>query len=122
MSYWNIQDLRSSVFGLKSRNPDFIKEIGSTDIVILQETWYKGDRPSVCPLGNRELQVPSTKLPGVKQGRDSVGMLTCYRADLTHSIKLVKTGTFYIWLKMNKEMISTEKRFLMCATYSTSLE
>ena len=81
-----------------------------TDIVILQETWYKGDGSTGCPLGYRELVVPSTKLPGVKQGRDSVDKLIWYRADLTHSIKLIKTGTFYIWLEIQKEiMLNREK-------------
>jgi exonuclease III len=123
-SSWNIQGLRSSssAFGLKSRNTDFIKEIANTDIVILQETWFKEDGPTGCHLGYRELAVPSTKLPGVKQGRESGGMLIWYRADLTHSIKFVKTGTFYIWLEMNKEIISTETNGLMCATYIPPLE
>ena len=39
-------------------------------------------------------------------------MLIWYRADLTHCIKLVKTETFYIWLEMNKEIISTEKNYI----------
>jgi hypothetical protein len=123
ISSWNIQGLRSSASGLKSRNPDFIKEIGNTDNVILQETWYRGDGPTGCPQCYRELVVPSTKLPGVKQGRDSAGgILISYRADLTHTIKIVKTGMFYIWLEMNKETISTEKNFLLCATYVPSIE
>ena len=42
-------------------------------------------------------------------------MLIWYRADLTDSIKLV--NFFYIWLEISKEMISTEKNGLMCATY-----
>ena len=72
ISSWNIQVLRSSAFGLKSRNRDFTKEIRNTDIVILQETWFRrGDGPTGYSLGYRELVVPSTKLPGVKQGRDS---------------------------------------------------
>jgi hypothetical protein len=66
----NIQGLKSSAFGLKRRNLDF-KEIRNTDVVILQETWYRGDGPTGCPLGYRELVVPSTKLPSVKQGRES---------------------------------------------------
>jgi hypothetical protein len=45
-----------------------------------------------------------------------------YRADLIHSIKLVKTGTFYIWLEMNEEIISKEKNVLMSATYITQIE
>ena len=39
-------------------------------------------------------------------------MLICYRADLTHSVKFVKTGTFYICLEINKEIISTEKNLV----------
>ena len=66
-------------------------------MVILQETWYRGDGPTGCPPGYRELVVPSTKLSGVKQGRDSGGKHIWYRADLTHPIKFVKTGTFCIW-------------------------
>ena len=45
-------------------------------------------------------------------------MLIWYRADLTHSIQFVKTGTFYIWVEIQKEMILTEKNVLLCATYS----
>jgi hypothetical protein len=117
ISSWNNRGLRSSAFGLKSRNLDFIKEI-----VILQEIWYRLDGPTGCPLGYRELVVPSTKLPGVKQGRDSGSMLIWYRADLTHSIKLINTRTFYIWLEIQKEMILTEKNVLRCATYIPPLE
>ena len=85
--------------------------------ILYQETWYRGDGPTGCPLDYREPVVPSTKLPGVKQGRDSGGMLIWNRTDLTHSTKLIKTGTFYIWLEIQKEMISTEKNVLLCATY-----
>jgi hypothetical protein len=49
-------------------------------------------------------------------------MLIWSRADLTYSIKLVKTGTFYIWLEINKEMISTKKNILMCSTYIHPIE
>ena len=114
-----IQGLRSSAFGLKSRNQTskkLEKQTLSSDKK-LQETWYKGDGPTGCPLGYRELVVPSTKLPGVKQGRDSVGMLTWYRADLTHSIKLVKTGTFYIWREINKEILNRQKCPPACYLY-----
>ena len=107
--------MRSSAFGQKNRNPDFIKDIGNADIAILQETWYRGDRLTGFPLGYREL-------PGVKQGRASGGMQIYYGADLTHYIKLVKTGTFYIWLEINKEIISTEKNVLMCAPYISPVE
>jgi hypothetical protein len=44
-------------------------------------------------------------------------MLIRYRVDLTHFVKLIKTGTFYIWLEILKEIISTEKNVLLGAIY-----
>ena len=110
-----LQGLKSSAFGLKSRNPDFLKEID--DVVVLQETWCRGDVSTGCPLGYREIIIPSTKLKGIRQGKDSVGMLIWYKSELTHSIKLIKTGPFLIWLKNNKEAILTDKNVFLCATY-----
>ena len=75
ISLWNIQGLNSYLFGLKRRNPDFLDRVNSVDIVILGE----GDTPTGCPPNFRELIVPSTKLNGVTQGRDSGGMLIWYK-------------------------------------------
>ena len=44
------------------------------------------------------------------------------RGDLTHAIKVMKTGTFYIWLDIQKEMILTETNVLLCATYIPPIE
>ena len=97
VSCWNIQGLRSSAFGLKSKNPDFTREIADSDVVILQETWSRGDEPTGCPYGYREIIVPSTKLKGVTQGRDSGGMLIWYK--ITHSIEVIKRGEFFLYQK-----------------------
>lgn len=96
--------MRSSTFGLKSRNPDFNSEIKNSDINILQETWSRGGGPA----GYRELISPSIKLPGVTQGRDSGGMLIWYRPNLAHAIKVAKTGQFYTWLEMYKTVTATQ--------------
>ena len=122
ISSWNIQGLRSTAFGLKSRYLDFIKEIRNTDIVILPETWCRGDGPTGCPLNYRELVVPSTKLPGVKQGRESGGILIWYKSKLTNSVKLIKTGQFYIWLEIDKGLTASAENILLCATYIPPLE
>ena len=58
---WNLQGLKFSAFGLQSRNPDFLKVIDDIDIVVLQETWSRGDVSTGCPLGYREIILPSTK-------------------------------------------------------------
>ena len=108
--------MKSSAFGLKSRNPDFLKEIDDVDIVVLQETWCRGDVSTGCPLGYREIIMPSPKLKGIRQGRDSGGMLLWYLSELIHSIELIKTGEFFIWLKINKETILTDKNVFLCAT------
>ena len=122
ISTWNIQGLRSNTFGTKSRNPDFTREIANTDIIILQETWHRGDSPTGCPANYRELVVPSTKLTGVKQGRDSGGMLIWFKTELTHAIKQIKIGPFFIWLEINKSLTSTEKNVFLCATYIPPIE
>lgn len=117
ISCWNIQGLRSSAFGLKSRTTDFIRELKDSDIIILQETWNRGDMPTGCPLGYREVIFPSTKLKSVNQGRDSGGMLIWYKTNLTHSIELIKKGDFSIWFKIKKEVVSTGKDLFMCTAY-----
>ena len=122
ISTWNIQGLRSTTFGTKSRNPDFTREIANKDIIILQETWHRGDGPTGCPANYRELVVPSTKLTGVKQGRDSGGMLIWFKTELTHAIKQIKIGPFFIWLEINKSLTSTEKNVFLCATYIPPIE
>ena len=55
-------------------------------------------------------------------GKRPRGYANEVRADLTHSIKLVNTGTFYICREMKREIISTEKNVLLCATYIPPLE
>ncbi len=115
ISCWNIQGLRSSAFGLKSRTPDFNRQLEKSDIIVLQETWSRGDMPTGCPLGYREVIFPSTKLKSVSQGRDSGGMLIWYKTNLTQSIELTKKGDFSIWFKIKKEVVSTDKDLFMCA-------
>ena len=44
-------------------------------------------------------------------------MLIWYKANLTNSIQLIQKGEFSIWLKINKEAVSTDKDVFMCAAY-----
>ena len=113
ISCWNVQGLRSSAFGLKSRTPDFTKELGDADVIVLQETWSRGDISTGCPLGYREIVFPSTKLKGVTQGRDSGGMLIWFKEKLVHSIELIKKGEFSIWLKIKREVVAMDKDIFM---------
>lgn len=114
---WNIQGLRSSVFGIKSQHSDFKKEIMDSDIIILQETWNVRDLSTGCPIGFREIVLPSTKLKGVTQGRESGGMLIWYRAHLITSITDIQIGKNNIWLKIQKDIVSTDRHIFLCATY-----
>uniref|UniRef100_A0A671UAW8 ribonuclease H n=1 Tax=Sparus aurata TaxID=8175 RepID=A0A671UAW8_SPAAU len=114
---WNIQGLRSSAFGLKSQNPDFIREVKDSDITVLQETWYRGDSSTGCPYGFVEIIIPSIKLQTVTQGRDSGGMIIWYRSELTHSIEIIKKVESHIWLKISKEIICADQHVYLCAIY-----
>ncbi len=117
ISCWNVQGLRSSIFGVKSQHSDFKKEILNSDIIILQETWNVRDLSTGCPIGFREIILPSTKLRGVTKGRDSGGMLIWYRTELIDSIKTIQIGESYIWLKIKKDIVSTNRHIFLCATY-----
>ncbi len=120
ISLWNIQGLKSSVFGLKSKNPDFMREIHDLDVIILQETWCRGDESTGCPSGYRETILSSVKLKSTTQGRDSGGMIIWTKSDL--SIELVKREQYHLWLKIKKGIISTSQPVFLCAIYIPPLE
>lgn len=90
ISYWNIQGLRSFAFGFKSKTLDFKRHLGNAHIFILQETSCNGDILTGCPKGYRELVIPSIKLKGISQDKDSGGILNWYKANHVHSIELIK--------------------------------
>lgn len=119
-STWNIQGLNSSVFGLKSRHSDFMKELQDLDVIILQETWCRGDAFTSCPSGYREIILPSVKLSSVTQGRDSGGMIIWIKSELP--IELIKKEQHHLWLKIQKGMISASKPVFLCAVYIPPLE
>jgi hypothetical protein len=58
----------------------------------------------------------------VKQGRESGGILIWYESELTNSVKLIKTGQFYIWLEIDRGLTASEENILPCATYNPPLE
>ncbi len=114
-STWNIQGLNSSVFGLKSRHSDFMKDLEDIDVIILQETWCRGDVVTGCPSGYREIILPSVKLTSVTQGRDSGGMIIWIKSEL--AIELVKRDQYHLWLKTQKGIISASQPVFLCAIY-----
>lgn len=114
---WNIQGLRTSAFGLKSRNSDFIRELKDSDIIVLQETWCREDVSTGRPQKYNEIIIPSTKNPTITQGRDSGGMIIWYKSELIHSLEIIKKAESYIWLKINKKMLCVEQHVYMCEVY-----
>ncbi len=44
-------------------------------------------------------------------------MLIWYRTELIDSIKSIKIGKSYIWLKIQKDIVSTDRHIFLCATY-----
>ena len=101
-SCWNIQGLLSSTFELKSGNPEFINSIKDVDIIVLTETWYQNNLLTHCPPGYNEVMVPSLKLPNIRKGRTSGGILVWYKEGLCHHISPVKQGKSYIWLSKGR--------------------
>ena len=114
---WNIQGLRSFALGTKCRDKDFLRDVGDCDVIILQETWSRGEESTGCPPGYREIIIPSTKLKGVSQGRESGGMIIWYKAYLTQAIETVKIGEYHIWLRIKKDTITLKESIFLCALY-----
>ena len=122
ISCWNIQGLWSSVFGLKSTDPEFLKNISDAHILVFVETWCREDTVTHCPSGYGEIIVPSIKLKTVRRGRDSGGILVWYKAELKQFITVTKKDQSHIWIKLNKKIANWEKDIYLCAAYSAPHE
>ncbi len=118
ISCWNIQGLHSSTFGNKSADQDLLSSVTDMDICIFHETWCRINEALHCPIGYKEVIVPSLKKSQIKYGRDSGGILIWHKDNLKHLIKIVKIENASIWLEV-KSVISQHNLYL-CALYSTS--
>ncbi len=114
---WNIQGLKSSTFGLKSLAQEFKTNLTDIDIIILQETWCKADTITHCPSNYREIIVPSQKHSNTNRGRESGGLIIWYKSDLHIQIDPLKMGKYYIWLKLKKELLLTDRELFVCTIY-----
>ncbi len=97
-----------------------MRETHDLDVIILQETWCRGDESTGCPSGYREIILSSVKLKSTTQGRDSGGMIIWTKSEL--SIELVKREQYHLWLKIKKGIISTSQPVFLCAIYIPPLE
>ncbi|KAI4889447.1 hypothetical protein NFI96_002246 [Prochilodus magdalenae] len=117
ISMWNIQGIKSSLFGYKSQNTEFINNIKNTDIIILQETWCKSDSVTHCPTNYKEIIIPSVKHTNTKKGRDSGGIIIWYKSELSKFITPLKLHKSHIWLKIKKEITDSVKDLFLCTVY-----
>ena len=117
ISCWNIQGLYSSAFGLKSKTSHFVNSVNQNDIIILSETWCRVDVPTNCPPNYKEVVVPSQKIRNISRGRDSGGIILWYKSTLHNSLQILKIERNYIWLKLKRDLIPTERDIYLCAIY-----
>ncbi len=89
ISCWNIQGLHSSTFGNKSADQDLLSSVTDMDICIFHETWSRSNEALHCPIGYKEIIVPSLKNSKIKYGRDSGGILIWHKDNLKHLIKKI---------------------------------
>jgi len=115
ISCWNVQGLHSSTFGNKTADQDLLSSVRDMDICIFHETWCRSNEALHCPIGYKEIIVPSTKNSKIKCGRDSGGILIWHKDDLKHLIKIAKIGKSSIWLEV-KSVIPLSNLYL-CAIY-----
>ncbi len=118
ISCWNIQGLHSSTFGNKSADQDLLSSVTDMDICIFHETWCCSNEALHCPIGYKEIIVPSLKKSQIKYGRDSGGILIWHKDNLKHLFKLLKLKMHLFGLKWNQ---SYHNIILpLCTLYSTS--
>ncbi len=117
ISLWNIQGLKSSVFGLKSKNPDFMREIHDLDVIILQETWCRGEESTGCPSGYREMILSSVKLTSTTQGRDSGGIIIWTKSEL--AIECQKWTVPHVAENKKRHYINISARLSVCHIHTT---
>ena len=117
ISMWNIQGLHSSLFGCKSESPEFKANTKDTDIIILQETWCRPGSVTHCPPNYREIIVSSVKLPTVKRGRDSGGIIIWYKEEMANYITPIKFERSHLWLKINQNIINHPTDIILCTAY-----
>ncbi len=111
------KDLGPPFLVLRAQHSDFKREIQNSDIIILQETWNVRDLSTGCPIGFREIILPSTKTE-----RGDTGQRLRGNADMvqnrTHRLnQIYKNRKSYIWLKIQKDIVSTDRHIFLCATY-----
>ena len=116
-SSWNIQGLCSSVFGLKSANPESLNNIRNVNIIKLNETWNKNKKQSNCLNDYIELIIPSVKQSHIQYGRDSGGLLIWYKGKYKDYISLVKKGTNYIWINSHSNILENNRDVYLCAIF-----
>ncbi len=119
ISLWNIQGLKSSVFGLKSKNPDFMREIHDLDVIILQENLVlEGMSPLAVPQDTEKIILSSVKLKSTTQGRDSGGMIIWTKSDL--SIELVKREQYHpVAENQKRHNINISARLPVCHIHTS---
>lgn len=86
-------------------------------MIILLETWSREDTHTHTPLNYRELCIPSVKHPHTKHGRDSGGIIIWFKEHFLDDISPEKKGTTHIWLKLKREIVTSDQDIYLCAIY-----
>ena len=102
ISMWNIQGIRSSLYGPKYNSKHFLENTIDFDFLILQETWCRTDTDIHCPPNYTEILVPSVKNPGIKRGRDSGGIIIWHKSEISKHTTIVNSDHSIIWIEISK--------------------
>ena len=116
MSMWNIQGIRSSLYGPKCNSKDFLENTIDFDFLNLQETWCRTDTDIPCTPNDIEIFVPSVKNPGIKRGRDSGGIIIWHKSEISKHTTIINSETTF-WIKISKNISGTDRDWFQCTVY-----
>jgi len=115
ISCWNVNGFsQNSILGDKLSNSDFLNSINHHDLIILTETWSKD--PVSIP-GFKLISVSAKKYRTKKHGRFSGGVAFGFKSALAQGITHISSHADYIWCKLDKNFVHTDKDIFICAIY-----
>lgn len=115
VSAWNINGLaKNSLNGDKALNHDFVYNICNCDLFALSETWT---HDALTIPNFRCINQPANKIGSQKSGRSSGGIMLFYKESIAKFISKVKSTSYYICCKIEKQLFNISKDVYVCAVY-----
>lgn len=113
-SAWNIHGISDSVLGNKLKNDCFVNSIANNDFVLITETWTREN----VQFSGYESVISKPNVDSLnRSGRLSGGLSLLFKDKYLDAVTILKTSINFIWCKLEKSYLGTEKDIYLCGAY-----